>query len=470
MMRACRRSSSRAALGANSRMTTVNHSADHQEQTATHRSAWRWLAGRWWVVALTTVLGIVAGTFLGLRQDPSYETSTIVVAVETDLEAETFGDLGESTFATDTVLEPVVTELGLGQDWQTLVATGRLEATAVPGAVALEITGRSADPETARDLAVTAATSFAFEARNNDLGTFELFGTSPTVDDSATPVLWVVGAVAGMLLGLGVLLLVFAVRQPLVNVHQAEREYPADVAVSVFVRGGRAENGGAWEISPPGTASVIAQRMRSVLPAGATLWVLLAGRRRSRDVEGRVLARSLLSELAARGLRTALFRLDAKELVPTGEVPAGPVHAAVAIVVQGAPAAAVRALDDSLRAVAEAEAPRLLVFLHPVSRRHRRRVSAPRGLESRGVGQRRARRWRRRGAAPAGEGTFPGGPSPASEAGWTPRATAPQPGMESNRRGAASSQRPFEAEGGLSGEPEVQSDLGPASRPEQPGR
>lgn len=380
--------------------------ADYEGDTGSGRYAGRWLVMRWWAVLLGALLGVLAGAVLGTRQQPTYETRAVVVASETELEADSFGDLGATLFATDSVLEPVVTDLGLPYDWETLITTGTLEANVVSGAVALEVTATALDPETAESLATTAAGSFASRAEINGLGIFEVVGTSATEQDSAAFRLWWVLGAGGAFLALAVLVLLYTLRQPVVALQQAEEEFPAEIVVSIHVKPGR-RPGGEWEISPPGAEEVFARRLTSALPFGATVWLLVADRAPMQKLQAAILARQLQAKLAAANLNTGLFRVHRDELLPVGDVSAPPIQAAVAIVTEGVPGAVLRILHDQTLGVADKGAVRVLIFLHRAGWRQRRRIAKERRQEGSDV--RQGGSMRRSMLNRAGKESRPGG-------------------------------------------------------------
>jgi hypothetical protein len=205
----------------------------------THLGAWRPLIRLWWVIFAAVVVGCLVGLAVARSRTPLYEAQTVVVASTTPIEGDSFGSLAEATFATDSVIQPVIDSLGLDTTVRTLLAGDRLEVEPVPQAVAVKVIGRALDPELASDLANVAATSFASAASEEGLGTFEVFGAAgvPSSPSSRQISLTMIGGgLGGGLLGLAVALAFIFLTRPVLSREDALRFFPAPASFSVKVR------------------------------------------------------------------------------------------------------------------------------------------------------------------------------------------------------------------------------------------
>src|SRR5207244_742823 len=112
------------------------------------------------------------------RAPRTFRGEAVVLATQTSVSSGDFGNLAQTAFGTNTVLEPVIRELGLNTTPQALLADGTLQAVAVPGTVALRIIGQSTDPKQAADLANAGARSFVTAAETTGIGQFTVFSTT----------------------------------------------------------------------------------------------------------------------------------------------------------------------------------------------------------------------------------------------------------------------------------------------------
>jgi hypothetical protein len=269
------------------------------------RPATRYLLRGWWLVVAGAIAGAVFGYVTAATKPAVYHAEAVVVATNTTLPTDNFDNVSRAVFQTDTVLQPVIDALHLTGTPRTLVSRGELTIQPVSGAVAVRIVGRNSDPSVARDLANTGATSFIDEASKKGLGTLALFPTSlpgarevqPTRRDA------LVSGIAGASLAIAALLLVFAVRQPIMNEAQAGEALSAR-AFTAHAKRGR-----------PGKEGV------EVVPAGA-----LAAARRAADGDEKTALTVLVS---GRGRLGRLARDVAMRIRPSdGRASEGPTHEA----------------------------------------------------------------------------------------------------------------------------------------------
>lgn len=234
-------------------------------QTRDLRSVLR-VAGRtWWLVVGLAVLSGIGTVINASRGSTIYESRSVVTAISTPIPVENF-EIALTLFATDEVIAPVADALGIAASSQQVLATRTLEADWVSGG-GLEITSRSTEPEAAIDLANQAAESFATTLEEKGLGTFAvLTARSATVPETDNPLLAATaGATLGALVGLGLLVAGFMIRQPVVSEQDALVEFPTEKAYGVQVRlvsGSRESHGAEAEIFPLGIEVALLREAR----------------------------------------------------------------------------------------------------------------------------------------------------------------------------------------------------------------
>ena len=349
---------------------------------ATHRSAWSWVLRRWWVVAAATLVPAVLGGIFGSGIPAEYESETVVVASAYTIPAENFEGVAETLASSRAVLDPVIDELGLDETPESLLQTGKVEATPVTGSVGVSIIGRAEDQETAAAISRTTAQSFADVATARDLGTFQVFETASAEGGTLSPtqVYALAGGFVGALLSIGALLLLSFVREPLFTEEEARRVFPCKSSFAVRVSASRVRRGrGGWAIHPPGATTAIRRSLgRAVMASGRLqdngevpfVWCVLVERHGGGDRAARAVAADLVLGELLPGLRPQPrlvgFRVRGSELEPLGgehEWQDRNPAAVVAVAMEGAPAGDLRALDEFSRAVDVVEAQRLLVFV-----------------------------------------------------------------------------------------------------------
>src|SRR5436305_10489478 len=85
---------------------------------------------------LTVVVSLLGALVAGELAPPGHTTyvaSAVVVATKTNIPLENLGSTTQAAFGTDTVLRPVVTQLGLHITPHALVSSGQLTASPIPG-------------------------------------------------------------------------------------------------------------------------------------------------------------------------------------------------------------------------------------------------------------------------------------------------------------------------------------------------
>jgi len=197
----------------------------------------RYLVRRWFVVALSMLLGGLAGLLWTASRPDVYVAQTAVIPTESDIPVEQLGGVAGTAFSTDEVLLPVIARLGLSTTPEQLLSSGALHAESAPSGPALVITGRSTDPRQAEDLANASTDSFVAVAERKGLGMFAPFGNlSPATPVShETGLRVVLGIVAGAVFAVLALAVTFALRDPIIGEHDARSEASPDASFHLAV-------------------------------------------------------------------------------------------------------------------------------------------------------------------------------------------------------------------------------------------
>jgi hypothetical protein len=205
-------------------------------------SATGYILRRWPVVFLVGILGLLGGVLRAQQAPASYQAESVVAAVKLSPTALTassgFGSLAQVLFNTDTVIDPVIQQLGLNTTRSALLAQKHLQLQPVTNATAVRIVATDNSPAGALALARAAATSFNSVLSAQGLGKFTAFQPSAT-PGSSTPGpanAGVLGAAAGVVLALLVLMLVAAIRQPIRGINDAVAEIAPHYTFPVAVR------------------------------------------------------------------------------------------------------------------------------------------------------------------------------------------------------------------------------------------
>ena len=205
------------------------------EPSALLRPFLRW-ARRYVVpLAIAVAVGALIGAILP-SGETLYRTSVVVIPTKTDIPLDNMGSIAQAAFQTDTVMLPVIRQLGLNVTPQQLVASKQLTIQPVSTTGALSIVAESRDPKLARDLVKAAASSFIAAAGQKGLGTFAQFGggVSPTaVPPPSFAIRSVAGAAVAFLLGLIVLVVVYVLTRPVMSKTEAQGVLPARQAFGV---------------------------------------------------------------------------------------------------------------------------------------------------------------------------------------------------------------------------------------------
>ena len=237
-----------------------------------------------WLILLLTI-AVAVGT-LFIKSVPSdYQARSVVTAVTTPIPVEEF-EISVTLFYTDEVIGPVADQLGGDTTSATLLGERRLEADWVSGG-GLEITGTARNQERALLLANSAAQSFASTLESKQLGTFAiLLASEATLEPSPPAITFLLGGGAlGASLGVAFLLVVFALRQPILTEDDALEEFPADKVFPArihrrpFIRPWRSGSIHP-RISPSGVTSAIQREIETASNRGGSACCVIVGRRK----------------------------------------------------------------------------------------------------------------------------------------------------------------------------------------------
>lgn len=355
-----------------------------------HRPVWRSVFHQWWLILILAVVGALVALYIGSTVKPIYEAESLVQgSSDSPLLLTDDFSLAQTLFNSDAVLQPVIDRLGLDTTPRALTGKGQLDTEAITGGL-LRIIGRAEDPDLAIALVNEAAVSFEVQMALNDLGSFPVL-TAKNADEVPAPspaVTGMAGGVVGAALGIGYLLALFFVRQPLLTEKEALAEFPADTAFSVRVRppskwrfpliGRKASK--KTQVYPGGVIGAIWRSAR-LGGAGAQipLCCVLAESRKGGDRTVRALLAEMrvVDEFGKQGDGSNVASLywiqsDAGSLSEALE----PVGVVVTLVSEGAPRRLLRELAEELL-VAPEQKRWTLVFVRP----GRRRLRSP-GLEA----------------------------------------------------------------------------------------
>lgn len=236
----------------------------------------------------------VAGLGLGIGapavqslQPPVYEAEALVVATQLELSSETLPRYAEAVFDSGSVARDVASDPRIDIAVESLIPDSVDVVTALDS-VALVVVGHDPDPQTAVVLANQAARAFVMELNRPGpgVGTFAIQDLAdvpeePTSDLLSTPVGAAVGAITGIIFGVGLVALLIAVRRPVVS---AEDVASLGLPVLGFVQLPRVRK--RQFFSPRGIPGIGAVARR-VLEAGPDV-VLIASPRRAAPARQRI--------------------------------------------------------------------------------------------------------------------------------------------------------------------------------------
>jgi hypothetical protein len=178
-----------------------------------------------WVVLVCVLVG-AAAPLLVAPTERLYQADSLVVGQLT-ANPKVLPALAEAVFADGAVATAVAKDPAIGGETAGLVPD-KVSVVTGPDSITMVVQVRDADPGTAARLADLAAAAFAAELNKTGAGVGAFSAQSPAVIPSAPidvlsdPVRAGLGALAGLVLGLGLVALIAAVRRPCVSAEDVE--------------------------------------------------------------------------------------------------------------------------------------------------------------------------------------------------------------------------------------------------------
>jgi capsular polysaccharide biosynthesis protein len=178
-----------------------------------------------WVVVVC-VLALAAAPLVLAPVAPTYQADALVVARQLTVERRVLPQMAEALFASGAVAASVATEAAVGNP--DVLIPDRLSVVAAEDSIALVVQARDPDPATAARMANLAADAFVLELNRPGAGVGEFVLQAPAIvpteplTELRAEVRSTLGALAGLLLGLGLIALVAVVRKPVVTFHDVE--------------------------------------------------------------------------------------------------------------------------------------------------------------------------------------------------------------------------------------------------------
>jgi capsular polysaccharide biosynthesis protein len=183
----------------------------------------RWGLRRYWAVFLACVLlGAVAAPLAASRVEKPADADALIVATRLDMSLTAMPRYGETVFDNGQVAQVISANFGDVVPLKNIVPD-RVSLVADQDSIVFRVIGHDPDPQTAADLANTAATTFveALNAPGAGVGVFQLLNEAqppPAPGPALNQRLAIlVGAATGLMLGLAAVSLLLAVRRPVID-------------------------------------------------------------------------------------------------------------------------------------------------------------------------------------------------------------------------------------------------------------
>ena len=182
------------------------------------------------LIVLATAIGGGAGALLASSMATTFRSEAIVVPVNVSFPIGQFPVLAQAVFRTDAVIQPVITKLALDTSPHELLTSGLLSIEEIPTGGAVDVVGTTRDATLSQDLANAGAHSLAQAMESNNVGTLSVFAADAPGEEQPKPIVAyaIIGAVAGLVVAIGLLLAVRAIRSLRASVRSA-REAPGYV-------------------------------------------------------------------------------------------------------------------------------------------------------------------------------------------------------------------------------------------------
>jgi capsular polysaccharide biosynthesis protein len=183
----------------------------------------RWGLRRYLPLFLSCLLlGAVLAPYWVLNRRPPLEATALVIAQRLDMDLSALPRYGEAVFGNGQVAQAVAAKFGRLGDHKNVIPS-RVSLVAEQDSIVLQVVGHDTDPQTAADVANTAAATFleALNAPGVGVGAFVLHRPAdPPVNRAAgldTLVATGFGLAAGAVLGLAAVSLLLVVRRPVIG-------------------------------------------------------------------------------------------------------------------------------------------------------------------------------------------------------------------------------------------------------------
>ena len=188
----------------------------------------RWGLARYrWLLLSCLVLGAALAPLVALNSGSVAEARALVIAERLDVDLSAIPRYGEAVFNNGEVAQAVATNFGDSGDAENIIPD-RVSLVAEQDSIVFGVVGRDPDPQTAADIANTAAEAFtgALNEAGAGVATFEL-QTPAEVPPEPEPTLGTVyaipvGIAAGLVLGLAAVCIILVVRRPVIEGGDAE--------------------------------------------------------------------------------------------------------------------------------------------------------------------------------------------------------------------------------------------------------
>ncbi len=226
-----------------------------------------------WIV-VACVLALAAAPLVLAPGNPTYQADALVVARQLTVDQEALPHLAESVFGSGDV-EAIVAADPTVVDGEDLIPD-RLSVIAAEDSIAVVVQARDPDPATAARLANLGADALVLELNRAGAGVGEFVLQAPAIlpteplTELPPEVRAALGALAGLVLGLGLVALLAVVRKPVVTYHDVQAA--AGVPLLGTVRLPRWVKGAyAGPLAVPGITTIT--RWLSTVPSGRLLLV-----------------------------------------------------------------------------------------------------------------------------------------------------------------------------------------------------
>ena len=224
-----------------------------------------------WVV-IVCVLALTAAPLVLAPAAPMYQADALVVARQLTVDRAVLPQMGEAVFGSEAVAASVAADAGVADP--SVLVPDRLSVLAGEDSIALVVQARDPDPGIATRMANLAAEAFVVELNRPGAGVGEFVLQAPAVvpteplAELPAQLRGAAGALAGLVLGLGLVALIGAVRKPVVTFQDVESAAGVPLLGTVHLPKG-IRGSYAGPLGVPGIPRVV--RWLSTVPPGRLL-------------------------------------------------------------------------------------------------------------------------------------------------------------------------------------------------------